>query len=674
MFRYLIIFSIILNTHSSIYAQKSHRAAKAMNELKFDKSIELFGDVLIKDSNDIISLIGYSTSYLYTNSIEKKLIPKNILLSCFRNLAKAKIKYKFINQNDGIFLQNELHVYNDMSIDSFMVTTSILLWYDYIKVNKSIAETEYYFSNYYIPNSRVLPNIIENAIDFLYYDSLSKKNNLDDYNLYINKFPKGAYYEIAQEKIIDLEYNKSMLSEGVEDLLNFNFKYTSNKYKKTVNKEIQIREYKLAFNNFGVQKLEEFIKKYPNSELIDNAKSEIEERDYKLTKNSNELSFYDSFLIKHPNSLLHKNEIEDSISNKLFYKIITDENREKLKVALEKITNFHESERNKIYIDSINIKIYRIDYKEALITNNLEILKTFSNNYKKLSYPNISIIRKRLFSIWEQSLLNNNNHFDENEFINFIKDYELESDIVFNNVLEKTKIYLSNYIDSLKPYIISDILMKNNFYSKLDEKLFNISKILSNKIYFKNQITNNEIIKKIKDLNFNFFDRVDLLNIFFTNISFSNAYIESIFENYNTILSVKNQTKTAGFNSKIYIWDATTLSYIENADLNTNNNICKAIMERYGVSSFTIPYFTGALNTSNNFEVRFYGFRSSDAICCPSYVIDMIYQLQDNHLTPITASGVYSTNGNAEITPKNFNYINIGMSLNLQSFISFIKN
>ena len=97
-------------------------------------------------------------------------------------------------------------------------------------------------------------------------------------------------------------------------------------------------------------------------------------------------------------------------------------------------------------------------------------------------------------------------------------------------------------------------------------------------------------------------------------------------------------------------------------------------MERYGVSSFTIPYFTGALNTSNNFEVRFYGFRSSDAICCPSYVIDMIYQLQDNHLTPITASGVYSTNGNAEITPKNFNYINIGMSLNLQSFISFIKN
>ena len=410
MFRYLIIFSIILNTHSSIYAQKSHRAAKAMNELKFDKSIELFGDVLIKDSNDIISLIGYSTSYLYTNSIEKKLIPKNILLSCFRNLAKAKIKYKFINQNDGIFLQNELHVYNDMSIDSFMVTTSILLWYDYIKVNKSIAETEYYFSNYYIPNSRVLPNIIENAIDFLYYDSLSKKNNLDDYNLYINKFPKGAYYEIAQEKIIDLEYNKSMLSEGVEDLLNFNFKYTSNKYKKTVNKEIQIREYKLAFNNFGVQKLEEFIKKYPNSELIDNAKSEIEERDYKLTKNSNELSFYDSFLIKHPNSLLHKNEIEDSISNKLFYKIITDENREKLKVALEKITNFHESERNKIYIDSINIKIYRIDYKEALITNNLEILKTFSNNYKKLSYPNISIIRKRLFSIWEQSLLNNNNH------------------------------------------------------------------------------------------------------------------------------------------------------------------------------------------------------------------------------------------------------------------------
>ena len=53
MARCLFVFILILWSHSSIYAQKSHRAAKAMNELKFDKSIELFEDILKKDSNEV---------------------------------------------------------------------------------------------------------------------------------------------------------------------------------------------------------------------------------------------------------------------------------------------------------------------------------------------------------------------------------------------------------------------------------------------------------------------------------------------------------------------------------------------------------------------------------------------------------------------------------------------
>mgnify|MGYP000055636861 FL=1 len=40
MARCLFVFILILCSQSSIYAQKNHRAAKAMNELKFDKSIE----------------------------------------------------------------------------------------------------------------------------------------------------------------------------------------------------------------------------------------------------------------------------------------------------------------------------------------------------------------------------------------------------------------------------------------------------------------------------------------------------------------------------------------------------------------------------------------------------------------------------------------------------------
>ena len=222
MARCLFVFILILCSQSSIYAQKNHRAAKAMNELKFDKSIELFEDILKKDSNDIISLIGFSISHLYTNTVQKKIISHEILTDCYRNLKKSKLYYTNLDQKSKFFLQNELHVYNEMSIDSFMVTNSIIIWNDYIKENKSITENEIYFSNFYIPNLKVLPKTVEIAIDNLYYDSLSKRNKLEDYIFYLNKFPNGIFLNIAKEKIIDIEYEQSILSEGIESLLNFN--------------------------------------------------------------------------------------------------------------------------------------------------------------------------------------------------------------------------------------------------------------------------------------------------------------------------------------------------------------------------------------------------------------------------------------------------------------------
>ena len=54
-------------------------------------------------------------------------------------------------------------------------------------------------------------------------------------------------------------------------------------------------------------------------------------------------------------------------------------------------------------------------------------------------------------------------------------------------------------------------------------------------------------------------------------------------------------------------------------------------------------------------------------------IYDLIYEFRDNHLVPITASGVNLTSGNAEFTPKKFNYLNIGISLNLNSITNFIN-
>ena len=164
----------------------------------------------------------------------------------------------------------------------------------------------------------------------------------------------------------------------------------------------------------------------------------------------------------------------------------------------------------------------------------------------------------------------------------------IDSIALVNNMsgaaLAKLSLLLSVFISSKSEEqdekisnVIKNNLINNNFYSSLNPHLYSLSKIISSKIYFKNQTTNSEIINKIKNLNLNFVNRTDLLSIFFPNLSISNVYIESIFENNNTILSISNQTKTSGFSSKIYIWDATSSTYLENNDLNTNLGILTSI-------------------------------------------------------------------------------------------------
>jgi thioredoxin-like negative regulator of GroEL len=61
-FLYILFFSILLSTEIS--AQKVRRAAKALSESKFEKALELFGEVLQKDSNSVPALVGYAKSQL----------------------------------------------------------------------------------------------------------------------------------------------------------------------------------------------------------------------------------------------------------------------------------------------------------------------------------------------------------------------------------------------------------------------------------------------------------------------------------------------------------------------------------------------------------------------------------------------------------------------------------
>jgi hypothetical protein len=164
----------------------------------------------------------------------------------------------------------------------------------------------------------------------------------------------------------------------------------------------------------------------------------------------------------------------------------------------------------------------------------------------------------------------------------------------------------------------------------------------------------------------------DFLKIFFTNIYVSTISIESVLEDNNSILAITYQTKYS-IVTKLLIWDYQSNTYKETGDLNTNNTICKAIVKRYGVTSFTNPYFTGTVNSNGQYEIKLYGYKKTDMSCCPSLVINLNYEVQANQLVPIGASGIYYSGGTMDEVPEKNNFIDIGNDITIDLISKMVE-
>jgi hypothetical protein len=673
MVRFILIFSISFSFTMGLSAQKVHRAAKAMDEYKFDKSIDLFSDVLKKDSNNVSALIGFSKAHLTEHDVNKTPKDQELLENCYNYLTRAKIEYGYIKDEEAKFLINELRIFEESSIDSLKSHISNLIWKDFIKNETSISKFERFKDYFYFDNTNETPSFtVSGKLDKLYYDSAAKENSVKAYDFYLKKYPAGIYLSDAKVNIIILEYNAAMATTGIEKLIIFSKQYPNNKYTSLAKKEIEKREYERAFNNPGVELLEKFISTYPKADQIAKAKSEIELRDYKAAKSSQGVVEYETFLQKHDTSK-YVNEIEDSVASMLFRTTIISNNRKELVGYVNRVKKFHEENDIKNLIDSTNRKIYNLDFAEANASFDLNTLISFYRNYKNTNYTNVSIIKKKLFTAWEQYIISNSSAPQEsNGIVHFINEFNNEPESVFAKVIEATKGALLKYIDERKSSLVEDILLESqfsNFYKNLsEEQLESLTSLLAGKITIKNQTTNNDIINSIKNVNPETnFSITDIIEIFFKNISASNAFVESAIENSNQILSISYQTKTK-LVSKLIVWDYNSNSFKENDDLNTNNSICSAIMQRYGITSFTIPYLTYMYN-NNEYQARFYGYTNTDMICCPRYVIDFKYSIQGSKIVPmgVLTNGIQYSSGTVNPTPQKSNYVNIGMKINANS-------
>ena len=613
----LTVFS--LTFAAQVHAQKAHRAAKAMNELKFEKAFEMFEEVLQKDSNNIVALIGYPKARLKENELTQNPIPLELLQRCYDYLQKSKtIELK---ESDAKILQEDRLVYNEYSVDSLLIKCSNLIWTNYIKEESSIAKFEFFQANYYKPNSQNPSKLVAYKLDKLYFDSLSKVNTIPAYNFYLEKFDKsrtikGNASNEVKAKILGLEYNDAFSTTGIEKLTQF---ITKNKaivfegtariaYEaniKLANKEIEKREYQRALAAPGVTLLETFISKYKTAEQFKAAKDTIELRYYKNAKQTQQLSNYELFLNKYSFSV-YRNEVEDTVAS-MYYRAIVPTRKSDLTSFLTKSAKFHKSTIIQGLVDAVNLKIYYLEYAEASNSSELGSLLTFYKKYSKTTYPDVSLIRNKLFHVWEEAILKSNITNDESGLINFMKEFSDEPATSFNKIIDATKSGLILYAETLKPKLVGNVIKgtqksENSIYLTIStEKLESLCNSISNRLYFTNLVMAPNIVDNLKLSKFTTTATlIELFNTFFTSCAASNSYIQSINDNNDQGFIFGYQTREK-FVTKLLLWDDAEMKYKEIDPAHKDNNLLKLYMMQYGISN--MPAYISSLTTKYNYVV-----------------------------------------------------------------------
>ena len=97
------------------------------------------------------------------------------------------------------------------------------------------------------------------------------------------------------------------------------------------------------------------------------------------------------------------------------------------------------------------------------------MLIQFVSNYKNSNRPNVELIRKKLFTVWEQYIIKDATKPEKNGLVNFIEEFKEMDYPVFAKTIEASKQGLSKLIDSLRFQMVKQILNQIVFGVQLEE-------------------------------------------------------------------------------------------------------------------------------------------------------------------------------------------------------------
>jgi uncharacterized protein (TIGR02145 family) len=148
-------------------------------------------------------------------------------------------------------------------------------------------------------------SIEEKAINILCdleFNLAKVKNTIEDYKIFIQKYPNANQIESCKLLLCELEFNEAKKTNSIEGYAKFIQKYPNSNQALTSNSLMCNLEFKLLSNTTSIETYNQFILKYPNEKLTKDAITKRNELAFQIAKKINTISSYESFISQYPDA------------------------------------------------------------------------------------------------------------------------------------------------------------------------------------------------------------------------------------------------------------------------------------------------------------------------------------------------------------------------------------
>lgn len=594
MLRYLLVLLLL---PSFVSAQKVIRATKLLQEGKYEKSAELYREILDKDTADVASSFGYVISVIRQTENPGFVVTDSDLVRYFKMIKTGEKNFNNLTPSDKSFISS--NILQSVQISDYLKWISETLWQLYISKTTSPFVLENYQQNYYHENSFISTPDLSKRVETLYFDSLAVVDNKDGWLMFVKKFPRSSYYKEARKSIAKIDFNAAMKSEGSTPI-------------------------------------KAFIANYPNEIFTSQAKVELEKREYvELEANPTEYNL-ELYLKEYPLTQ-HKGTIQEKLAKIYFEGIESSNDLNSIEQAVQKMDAFKSSQIIKNIIDSSKLIAFKIEYDIIKDVNEFTSLSNFIKKYDYLSNPEIDAVRKKYYVLWNQKLNEEGLQATVSDLKRFIKEFEKYNDGTFLAIGDKVVSDFSEYISSKKDDLVEYILRNRMFASASKDQVKEAVRIIAPQVKFDLQLTGQIVIDRIKNYRGDAKTIADLSGVFMKNMISNELILGTEGSDEGIIFSINRVDVNQKINASTYVWNGVTYSA---ADIGTKDPIYGIIASRYGISNFSKPFFTGSVENDREFIVRLFGYRKTDQTNYPGFQIDMYYKIQNNRLIPDRARSI----------------------------------